>query len=227
MRLKFAARIAYVMGVVLSAVTAAPAFGNGVHALSTFTNDKDSWVVQFQSYPPDLGDHRVDVGGSHGMVFQYVWLDFGVEFRNERNGDSLGDYTRLGAPLRFSFDERNASMDFLAMPSTRNYHLQFVRRLSSSQYIDVSYALDYVAPEDDRVTHHVLFNPTSMAIPPGWTGFDHMGSTALPPGYTFADVMRDVDMVRITTFTPGMAYPDSWFAVMFDNLTLQSVAVHQ
>lgn len=199
---------------------------NGVHALTTFTNGMDDWGVLFQGFPPDLGDHRVDVGGSHGMVFRFVDLMFSVDFRNERNADFLGDYTRLGAPLRFSFDERNAANEFLATPTIRNYHLQFLKHVGND-HIGVSYALDPVYPVQGWVTHSVLFNPDSKHVPQGWVGFDQYGSTTLPPGYTFSDVMRDVDMVRITNAAPGYANHDAWFAVMFDNITLQSVAVHQ
>lgn len=227
MMMNYASRAVWMLSVALAGATATPAFAGGVHAQSTFDHDMEGWGVIFTSFPNGLGDQRVDVGGTHGMVFRHVHFDFGVEFRNERNGDFLGDYTRLGAPLKFSFDERNASMEFFGLERGRKFHLQFVQILADGQRIGVSYEFDYVAPAQDWVTHHIVFNPASTTIPPGWTGFNHMNEPVLPAGYTFADVMRDVDMVRITTYGPGMLYHDSWFAVMFDNITLQSVLTHQ
>jgi hypothetical protein len=226
MMLKFATRTAWILGISLSGAAAAQAPGNGVHALTTFTNGTEDWGALFQSYPPDLGDNLVDVGGSHGIVLQHVWESFGVSLRNERNRDFLGDYTRLGQPLRFSFDERNVSIDFFGVATSRNYHLQFLKHVGNG-HIGVSYALDYVAPAHGWVTHHVLFDSTSNGLPPGWIGFDQYGGRTLPAGYTFTDILRDVDMVRITTLEPGYAYLLNGFGVMFDNITLQSVAVHQ
>lgn len=217
---------AWVLGLVLSGMTAAQAQGSGVHALTTFSNGTDDWGALFQSFPPDLGDNLVDVGGARGMVFQHVWESFGVALRNERNRDFLGDYTRLGRPLKFSIDERNVSMEIVGSTTSRNYYLQFLKHVGNG-HIGVSYPLAYVAPRDGWVTHHVLFDPGAKNLPHGWIGFDQEGLRALPPGYTFADIMKDVDMVRITTYEPGYAYLLNWFGVQFDNITLQSVAVHQ
>lgn len=225
MKLKLTAPCLLAAALAISATT--PAFASGVYAHTTFSNDMEGWGALFQTYPDGLGDHRVDEGGTQGMAFRHIFYAWGVQFRNERNRDFLGDYTRLGTPLKFSFDERNGAMEYLQMDSGRGYHLQFLKFLDNGQQIGVSYALDPVESADGWVTHHVIFDPTSKSATPGWRTFNHYGGPDLPDGLTFNDIMRDVDMVRITNFDLDLVYPFSWFAVLFDNITLQSIAIHQ
>ena len=49
----------------------------------------------------------------------------------------------------------------------------------------------------------------SLTLPPGWGGYgaeDAFANPVLPDGVTFADIMKGVDQIAITTLVPGFFY---------------------
>lgn len=198
-------------------LAAAPAVAE-VFAQTTFDNGFEGWGALFMSDPSGMGDHIVDGGPGQGSVFRHVNNAWGVQFRNESNGAFLGDYARYGSNLNFSFDERNASLDFFQGWTGRAFHLQFTKVLDNGRSIIASYEFYRVMPDEGWVTHSVDIDVNATETPDGWRLFYNN----LDPvtDYTFADIMADVDTVTLSNYHPDFAYPSGWFAVMFDNVTL-------
>lgn len=204
----------------IAALAAAPASAQ-IFAQTTFENGFEGWGALFSSDPSGLGDHIVDGGPGQGQVFRHINNAWGVEFRNTTNQAFLGDYTRYGNAINFSFDERNASLDFFQGWTGRAFHLQFTKNLDNGRSIIASYEFYRVMPDEGWVTHSLDIDLTSTDTPDGWRLFYNN----LDPvtDYTFADIMRDVDTVTLSNFNPDFAYPSGWFAVMFDNVTIAAV----
>ncbi len=201
----------------IAGLAVAPAAAE-IFAQTTFDNGFEGWGAVFMSDPSGLGDHIVDGGPGQGSVLRHIHNDWGVQFRNTTNQAFLGDYTRHGDVLNFSFDERNASLDFFQGWTGRAFHLQFTMNLGNGRSIIASHEFYRVMPEEGWVTHSLDIDVTSTETPDGWRLFYNN----LDPvtDYTFADIMRNVDMITLSNYHPDYAYPSGWFAVMFDNITV-------
>ncbi len=201
----------------IAGLAAAPAAAE-IFAQTTFDNGFEGWGALFSADPSGLGDHIVDGGPDHGPAFRHIHRAWGVQFRNTTNQSFLGDYTRYGNNLTFSFDEKNVSTEFFGAWTGRSFHLQFTKNLDNGRAIIASYEFYRVMPEEGWVSHSLDIDTTSTATPDGWRLFYNN----LDPvtDYTFADILRDVDKVELTNYHPDYAYPEGWFAVMFDNITI-------
>jgi hypothetical protein len=199
---------------------------------TTFDNGTEGWGVFFAN-ENGLGDFVQPNGGNPGAHLQWVMIEtFGATLRNETNPDTIGDYSRFGAPVTLGVDIKVGSITFFGAEVERDIVVELVDYNppgSDYPYVSVWYDLGEIslARTSDWTRFEITVDPSATALPPGWggTGADHPTTyePVLPPDRTFASVLASVDEVRFTTFKPGYFYGFTNFDLHFDNVTVTPV----
>jgi hypothetical protein len=197
------------------------------HAIVTgFESGTEGWSVSGR-------DNISLVGGNPGANMDVELIDvFGAETRNNTNADFLGDYTLRGGPLRLAIDYKTNSISFFGQQVSRDLVLEIVDYNppgSAYPYVSVWFKLGEISQAQPGWRHFetTIADPNQTTLPPGWGGTGDEDPVTfeprLPPDRTFTSVLRSVDELRFTTFTPGFFFGFTDFQVQVDNITLAVV----
>lgn len=152
----------------------------------------------------------------------------GITFRNESNPAWVRDYSAFDR-VTFSFNVKVNLIRFGFTPVSRPLVLD-LRDFDSTPAGFAWSSVWFKFADVSQLTHGqwttfsvTIENPKSADLPAGWRGdgaLDGSFEPVLPPGVTFADVLRGVDRVALTTLQPGMVFGESLFDVAIDAVTV-------
>lgn len=218
---------------VLLALAGLSAQADPGRSIADFSKGTDGWEG-VQPTDPQEGwgtwiDEAAGLGGAglHTRIPE-SWMAHWV---NNTNPAVVGDYTKAGG-FTIGLDIRAESIFYLALQVEvqRNVvvELRDYDNLSGGYpYTSVWYNLGTIgAGIDWQHLSVTVSNPLSTTLPAGWRGYgaeDADVNPILPPGTTFADVLKGVDEIRITTLQPDTAFGYAYFDVSVDNISVTAV----
>jgi MYXO-CTERM domain-containing protein len=167
--------------------------------------------------------------GNSAPALRTQFNNFGIAFTNS-TAAFTGDWT-VAPSVTFSVDVFTTSVQYFGMDVTRELVLElrdYDSAINGMPYTSVWFSLGTLSGGGSGWQHlSVTISDTgAAALPAGWGGYgdeDNFGSPILPAGVTFADVLRGVDQVALTTLVPGYFYGFTDFDVAIDNVSVTAV----
>ena len=191
----------------------------------TFEDGAEGW-----SGPQGPGGGTVieTTGGNPDHNMHTVFNNFGIIFPNSTNANFVGDYTQFPT-VTLSIDVRVLQVEFFGTPVSRPWLVElFDYDDPPVGYAGVSVWYKFAditsAAHGDWTTFEVMFDTSSIDLPPGWGGtgaedpvtFEPM----LPSDRTFQGVLAGIDEIVFTTYEPGFFYGFTDFELRLDNIAI-------
>lgn len=218
--------MALISGLALAALTSA--------ASATVIISEDFEDADFQGWLAN-GNEFTNPNGNPGTCLAVPFLDFnGMQLRNETNPAVLGDLSRYGDSIQFSFDARvfqlydqvgnELNPDWFSLTlELVNYGDPGTGAPYSSVYTTI-FGLPQIA---EGWRHYEFTIPMGENLPIGWGGTgDEDPETfmpRLPAGVTYGDILRNVDEFRVSTYEPGFFYGLNFWEFGWDNVNVSVV----
>ncbi|MDY0749075.1 PEP-CTERM sorting domain-containing protein [Paucibacter sp. R3-3] len=173
--------------------------------------------------------------GNAAPAYHTHFSTYGLTYVNSSNPDFIGDFTRSNS-ITFSLDINVLSMaqsdsefggnaDRDLVIELRDHNAALPGWSFSSVWIDLG---KLNAGSGWQHMQATISDTHSKTYIDGWSGngsVDASGNPTLPPGVTFADILKSVDQIAITTFVPGYGYTPVDFDAAIDNVAVSASAV--
>lgn len=193
-----------------------------------FNNGTGGWNIQAPDNDPEQGWKTwIDPnGGKQGAGLHSIMPEIWDATWVNTTSALTGDLTKAGQ-FNISFDINAESIINRAngLEVTRDVVVELRSFTSESTFVSVFYNVGTIGAGMGWQHFSASIGDTaSTTLPTGWTGNGGGGlEPSLPGGVTFADVLKNVDEVRITTAVPGFAYYFSHMDVKLDNISVSAV----
>lgn len=167
--------------------------------------------------------------GNGAPALHTQFNNFGISFGTS-SADFIGDWS-TSSSVTFAVDVFTNSIKYNGTNVTRSLVLElrdFDTATGGYPYSSVWIKLGTLSATNTGWQHLsvTVANTSSATLPTGWGGYgaeDRFASPILPAGVTFADILRGVDQVVLTTLVPGYAYGFTDFDVAIDNISITAV----
>lgn len=217
-----------VAAVVLSLLCSMAAHGFTGAPVVDFNRGKGGWEIQARDNAPREGwltwiDRSAGADGGRALhsllpnIWDATWVNTSAAL--------TGDYTQAPG-VRFAFDLNTTS--FLNLHTGEEVLRDVVVELRSfdadENFVSVFFNVGITGA--DMGWQHFeaqIDNTSSSTLPAGWSASSSLLGDGLPDGVSFADVLKKVDQVRITTAVPGFFYGDSSVNITIDNIAVTAV----
>lgn len=185
-----------------------------------FSQGKQGWDGSGRTFI----DPRI---GNGAPALHTVFEDFGITYTNNRDAFT-GDFSAMPS-FTFALDVLVNSIRFDGIDVSRQLVVEFRDTDAavngfpySSVWFDLG-TIDALARSGWQHLSVTVADTGALALPPGWGGYgaeDAFGSPMLPAGVTFADILKGVDQLAITTLVPGFFYGFTDFDIAIDNISI-------